>query len=424
MFYGMTNSPAVFQTMMNHLFRDLINRGVVVVYMDDILIYTKDMEEHNKVIEEVLTILKDNDLFLKPEKCVWRTNKVEYVGMIVSDEGVHMSSEKVNAIKAWKEPKNVRGVRSFLGFANYYRRFIKDFAKIAKPLVQLTHKDVEWSWTPASQTAFDQLKKKFSEEPVLAHPDPSQPMRVDCDASGIGTGAVLQVKKADDGNWHPCAYYSKSFNPAERNYDIYDRELLAIIRALDEWRHHLEGAKHEVEIRTDHKNLEYFKQPQKLTRRQARWVQILQNFWFKLGYIPGSANPPDILSRMDNLETGEKDNEEVTVLPPNLFKDRRQQLGHILIEGKEKDILKNIRKSENYDNEVAELARELKVKEKKVVRGEEWKLENGLLLYGEKVYVPRDDKLRSQIITLYHDSPVVGHPGKWKILELISRNYW
>ena len=127
---------------------------------------------------------------------------------------------------------------------------------------------------------------------------------------------------------------------------------------------------------------------------------------------------------MDNLETGEKDNEEVTVLPPNLFKDRRQQLGHILIEGKEKDILKNIRKSENYDNEVAELARELKVKEKKVVRGEEWKLENGLLLYGEKVYVPRDDKLRSQIITLYHDSPVVGHPGKWKILELISRNYW
>ena len=159
--------------------------------MDDILIYTKDMEEHNKVIEEVLTILKDNDLFLKPEKCIWRTNKVEYVGMIVSDEGVHMSSEKVNAIKAWKEPKNVRGVRSFLGFANYYRRFIKDFAKIAKPLVQLTHKDVEWSWTPASQTAFDQLKKKFSEEPVLAHPDSSQPIRVNCDTSGIGTGAVL-----------------------------------------------------------------------------------------------------------------------------------------------------------------------------------------------------------------------------------------
>ena len=183
--------------------------------MDDILIYTKDMEEHNKVIEEVLTILKDNDLFLKLEKYVWRTNKVEYVGIIVSDEGVHMSSEKVNAIKAWKEPKNVRGVRSFLGFANYYRRFIKDFAKIAKPLVQLTHKDVEWSWTPASQTAFDQLKKKFSEEPVLAYLDPSQPMRVDCDTSGIGTGAVLQVKKADDENWHPCAYYSKSFNPAE-----------------------------------------------------------------------------------------------------------------------------------------------------------------------------------------------------------------
>ena len=127
---------------------------------------------------------------------------------------------------------------------------------------------------------------------------------------------------------------------------------------------------------------------------------------------------------MDNLETGEKDNEEVTVLPPNLFKDRRQQLGHVLIEGKEKDILKNIRKSENYDEEIAELARELKAKGKKIVRGEEWELEDGLLLYGGKVYVPRDDKLRSQIITLHHDSPVVGHPGKWKTLELISRNYW
>ena len=126
---------------------------------------------------------------------------------------------------------------------------------------------------------------------------------------------------------------------------------------------------------------------------------------------------------MNNLETGEKDNEEVTVLPPNLFKDRRQQLGHVLIEGKEKDILKNIRKSENYDEKIAELARELKAKEKKIVRGEEWKLEDELLLYRGKVYIPRDDKLRSQIITLHYDLPVVGHLGKWKITELISRNY-
>ena len=138
--------------------------------------------------------------------------------------------------------------------------------------------------------------------------------------------------------------------------------MLAIIRALDEWQHYLEEAKHEIEIRTDHKILEYFKQLQKLTRRQVRWVQILQNFWFKLGYIPGSANPPDILSRMDNLKTGKEDNEEVTILPNNLFKNRKQQLGHILIEGKEKEILKNIRKSENYNEEIAELARELKAK--------------------------------------------------------------
>ena len=176
MFYGITNSPAVFQIMINYLFWDFINQEIVVVYMDNILIYIKDMEEYNKVIEEVLMILKDNSLFLKPEKCVWRMNKVEYIRMIISDEGVHMSSEKVNAIKAWKKLKNVREVRSFLGFANYYCYFIKDFAKIAKLLVQLTHKDIEWSWTSASQTAFDHLKKKFSEEPVLAYPDSSQPM--------------------------------------------------------------------------------------------------------------------------------------------------------------------------------------------------------------------------------------------------------
>ena len=169
---------------MNYLFRDLINREVVVVYIADILIFTKDMEEHNKVIEEVLTILKENDLFLKPEKCVWQINKVEYIGMIISDEGVHMAPEKVKVIQPWKEPKIVKRVRSFLGFA-----------KIAKPLVELIKKNSEWSWISACQ------------ELVLAHPDPSQPMRVNCNASEIRTGAILQVKKAEDRNWHSCAYY-------------------------------------------------------------------------------------------------------------------------------------------------------------------------------------------------------------------------
>ena len=135
--------------MMNHLFCNLINRSVLVIYMNDLLIFTKMLEEHNLVIEEVLKILKDNDLFLKVEKCVWHTNKVEFVSMDVSDQGIHMSQEKVDVIKSWNVPVNVKGVRKFLGFTNYYRRFIKDFSKMTRPLVDLICKDTPWKWGDA-----------------------------------------------------------------------------------------------------------------------------------------------------------------------------------------------------------------------------------------------------------------------------------
>lgn len=181
-----------------------------------------------------------------------------------------------------------------------------------------------------------------------------------------------------------------------------------------------------MDIFTDHKNLEYFKHPQKLTRRQARWTQIMQNFFFTLHYKPGTQNPPNILSQMDNLETGEKDNEEVTVLPPELFTTRRIQSGHQLIDRKEKEILKKIRKNENQynNNTMAQLARELKAKGKKIVKGDEWEFEDRLLLHNGKIYVPKDDDLRTELITLHHDTPIAGHPGKWKTLEPLSQNYW
>ena len=179
-----------------------------------------------------------------------------------------MDPVKLKAIIEWEPPKTVKQVQAFLGFGNFYRRFIRDYSKIVRPLTELTKKDQPFLWTSDCQKAFDTLKKRFTEEPILQIPDPEKPFQIECDASKVATGAVLR-QQGEDGLWHPCAYLSKSFTPAERNYQIYDRELLAIVRALEAWRHFLQGSPHPTEILSDHKNLTYFRTAQKLNRRQA-----------------------------------------------------------------------------------------------------------------------------------------------------------
>ena len=179
-----------------------------------------------------------------------------------------MDPVKLKAIHEWPSPKTVKQVQSFLGFGNFYRRFIRDYSTIAKPLTELTKKDKPWEWTPQCEQAFQELKLRFTKEPILQIPDPHAPFQLECDASGVATGAVLR-QQDPNGIWHPCAYLSKSFNQAERNYQIYERELLSIIRAFEAWRHFLQGSPHPIEILTDHKNLTYFKSAQKVNRRQA-----------------------------------------------------------------------------------------------------------------------------------------------------------
>ncbi|EDR07074.1 reverse transcriptase-RNase H-integrase [Laccaria bicolor S238N-H82] len=228
MFFGMTNSPATFQAMMNDYFADMITQGWVLIYLDDILIFSKDPKHQHGRTEKVLTRLEEKDLFLKPEKCVFNAKEVEYLGFIIRPNEIPMDPTKLAGIQDWIPPKNVKGIRSFLGFGNFYRRFIGNYAETAKPLNELTKKMKVFKWSQECQTAFDNLKKKFLEKPILIIPDPTKPFYVESDASKWATGAVLRQRDTN-GDLKPCSYISHSFTQTERNYNIYDRELLGII---------------------------------------------------------------------------------------------------------------------------------------------------------------------------------------------------
>jgi len=247
MYFGLTNSPATFQTMMNDLFRDLINQGDTAAFTDDILVATDTEEEHNELVEEVLKRLEENNLFVKPEKCKWKVREVEFLGVVISPRGVEMQKEKVERVLNWLAPQNIKEVQKFLGLANYYRRFIKDFARIAAPLHVLVRKEQKWKWEGEQEEAFKRLKAVFTTEPVLAIPDIDREMRVEVDASDYAMGGVLSTK-CKDGKWRLVAFISKSLNAIEQNYEIHDKEILAVIRCLEAWRHYLEGAKLKFEI--------------------------------------------------------------------------------------------------------------------------------------------------------------------------------
>jgi len=274
MFFGITNSPATFQVMMNKILRNLINKGKVTAFVDNVLVGTETEEGHNEIVEEVLKRLEENDLYVKPEKYIWKVRKIGFLGVVIGPNGIEMEKEKVDGVLSWSEPKNVKDIRKFLDLANYYRRFIKDFARVARPMNMLTRKDMKWQWGQEQQKAFDELKGVFTTKPVLAAPDLDKEFRVEVDASNYVTGGVLSMKYSNN-MWRLVAFISKSLSDTEHNYEIHDKEILAIIRCLEEWRHFLERAVIKFEIWTDHKNLEYFIKAQKLNRRQARWALYL-----------------------------------------------------------------------------------------------------------------------------------------------------
>ena len=241
MFFGLTNSPATFQAMMNGLLRDLINTGKVVVFIDDVIVGTEIEEGYDKLVAEVIKRLEENDLYVKLEKCKWKVKEVGFLGVVIGLERIKMEEEKVKGVLEWLMPKCVKDVQKFLGLANYYCQFIEGFATIARPLHDMVKKDKKWEWTEKQEKAFKELKKQFTEKSVLAAPDIDKKMRMEVDASDYMTGEVL-LMECKDRLWRPVAFLSKSLNETERNYEIYDKEMLAIVRGLEAWRHLLEGA--------------------------------------------------------------------------------------------------------------------------------------------------------------------------------------
>ena len=278
---------------------------------------------------------------------------------------------------------------------------------IAKPLHETTRKNKKWNWGEKQQKAFEELKRKFMIEPVLVIPDLDREMRVKVDTSDFVTERVLSMK-CEDEKWRPVAYISKSLNEAKRNHEIHDKEMLAIIRCLEAWRHFLEGAKGRFEIWTDHKNLEYFMKAQKLNRRQARWSLYLSRFDFALKHVAGkSMGRADSLSRrVDWAEGVERDNENQVMLKEEWLEVRAMEQ---LVEGPEEEIVKKIKEARDKDEEVIKAVEEMKKAGVKMLRNEEWQVEEELVLKEGRVYVLKDEKLRIKIIQLHHDTLIAGH---------------
>ena len=283
--FGLTNAPATFMHLMHQTFRECLD-SFVLVFLDDILIYSKTLEEHRRHVAEVLSRLRAAKLFAKESKCELFQTEVEFLGHHVGRDGVRMMEDKIQAVKEWPAPTKVGHVRSFLGTAGYYRKFIRDFSAIASPLSDLTKDGVKFEWGLRQQQAFDQLKAAIVRGPVLILPDPARPFVVHTDASGFAVGAVLQQ---DHGRGlQPIAFMSKKMLDTETRWPTHEKELLAIMHALSTWRHYLSGAK--FRVLTDHKSLQFFKTQPQLSGRQARWADTIANFDFDIEYIKGEHN--------------------------------------------------------------------------------------------------------------------------------------
>lgn len=297
--FGLANAPSSFQRYINHTLREYLD-DFCSAYVDDVLVFSDGtLEEHEMEVRKVLSKMQDAGLYLDIDKCEFSVKRTKYLGFILDvEKGVEMDPEKVSAILEWEPPKTVKAVRSFLGFANFYRTFIKDYSDVVRPLTELTHKERAFMWTDECQGVFDKLKRMFTTAPSLATFDRNRTTIMETDSSGWCIGGAL-MQYDDDGFLRPCAFFSKKNSPAECNYEIYDKEMLAIIRCLEAWDAELRSVDH-FEIRTDHKNLEYFTTVQKLTERQMRWSLALSKYNFTISYIKGKDNErADALSRRE-----------------------------------------------------------------------------------------------------------------------------
>ncbi len=326
--FGLTNAPATFQAYINQALAEKLD-VFCIVYLDDILIYTQDTgAKHVEAVKWVLDRLRQHGLFVNLQKCRFCTDEVHFLGYVIAPTGVRMEEERIQSVTNWPELKSLRDIQVFVGFANFYRRFIQGFSRIASPLTELTktspskgdlrvtnaqgdtsvvfaqkplyEKRAPFVLTEEAKKAFEDLKTAFTTAPVLRHFNPDLPIRVETDASGYALGGILS--QLHENEWHPVAYYSRKQIPAETRYDTHDKELLAIMESFKHWRHYCEGSRHRIDVLTDHHNLKKFMSTTRLNSRQIRWAQELSRYDFAIEYRQGKSNPADPLSRIPEYE--------------------------------------------------------------------------------------------------------------------------
>jgi len=416
--FGLTNAPATFMHLMHETFRPYLD-NFVIVFLDDILIFSKTLAEHKQHVKKVLEILRQQKLFAKESKCDLFKTEVEFLGHIVGRDGIRMMEDKVKAIQDWPTPSKVTHVRSFLGTAGYYRRFIKDFSKLAAPLSELTKDNVKFEWGHQQESAFRSLKSSIATGPVLILPDPNLPFVVHTDASGFAVGAVLQQDQGQ--GLQPIAYLSKKMLDAETRYPTHEQELLAVITALGVWRHYLHGSK--FTVRTDHKSLEYFKTQPMLSGRQSRWKDVIANFDFDIEYVEGKTNVvADGLSRRHDHQPQLQSSQQLLQLRIlNQTNDAKAQpvphrinaLTQLLL-----DIHTSMKSDATYQRWLKSPPAALRKAHLKIIRS---------YLYhdGDRLYIPDNAALKTRIIEECHDVPTSGHLGKDKTIEQVKRRfYW
>ncbi|XP_028775121.1 uncharacterized protein LOC114732011 [Neltuma alba] len=387
--FGLTNAPSTFQSLMNEVFREYLRKFVLVLF-DDILIYSTDFSTHLKHLEIVLTCLKRNQLVINLKKCSFMQCKIEYLGHIISSEGVQADPSKIESMVNWPKPKNVKSLRGFLGLTGYYRRFVKNYGKIASPLTDLLRKDA-FKWTQEAETAFEELKTAMTTLPVLAMPDFSIPFELETDASGTGVGAVL-VQKGK-----PVAYYSQKLSNRAQQCSVYERELMAIVMAVKKWRHYLWG--HKFVIRTDQKALKYLLEQRIVEENQQKWVSKLMGFKFEIVYKPGKENrAADALSRQG---------------------ESAEMLGFSMWQY---DEIEDWEKEVQSDPKLALIVQRLITNPEEV---EGYSIEKGCLQYKGRLVLPKKSTKIPLLLKEYHDSPVGGHSGYLRTYKRLSSVvYW
>jgi len=423
--FGLTNTPATFQSYSDDRLRPYID-NFAVHYLDDILIYSANEKEHEENMRQVLQRLKEFGLYCKAEKCQFGVSDVGFLGFVITPDGVGIESDRMSTIKDWPTPKSVRDVHVLLGFTNVYQRFIRKYAKVTVTLTELLKNSetsrgkkldgsAKWELTREAELAFRKLKRTFTEAPILQHFDLAKPIIIQTDASGFAIADILNQYNVFE-VLRPVNFYTRKCSPAEQNYDTYDRELLAIVKTLKQWRHYLEGANRKVSIRCDHKNLEYFQTSKVLSRRQARWSETLLAYDFVIQRLEGTKNPADGPSRRPCHEIGYE-------------RPVAQLLATVPVEPYD-DLMPAIIAAQASDPLAADVP--ANVVDRPVPDGtctaeeeSQGKVVTGVLTYEGRIYIPAVESLRGKVISVFHDNPESGHFGALKTTELVSRDfYW